>query len=412
MGRRTERSRATQEAINAQREIKNRQQGRVANEQLRASLEQYLGSDAQLSGSLSKVDDRVLPYLSRYNFDDAAARSLGSSHRKGIGTYEALKGNHAAANKLLEQAEAAARQGDYDGAERLRSQADAKLLDPSERGKHGYSNWYPVLNAEQIRSLFTESNPNQDIVAGTRLSSPTAQVVGRYLNRAVDLGDRDSDEYKATREELTGGLREGRELAERAITAERRATEQELRRSGFSRGAGRSIYAEDATTARVGATAAYQSSTLSLQYGAAVAEADKYLSTQFAPQFQANALALSQSYIDTASGVRDSYQGALDRLSIAKADFNRQQSILHQHFSAESAKEKAKSRELSQQIIGAVGGIALTALTGGLLGAVVPGLFGASTALGGFGAGAASAVTGFNPYASVAVGATSKTRGG
>jgi hypothetical protein len=156
--------------------------------------------------------------------------------------------------------------------------------------------------------------------------SGAGQAVDRYMRRAGEMSDPSSEGYQELYTAYTDPslerLEAGRVQGGRAITAERRATEREIRNVGAGRGAARQPYAVAALGARAGEQAATQLANLELE---TEVEASRLLNettwkmAEYGDMMTRDAVEFAQSYVDNAAGVRDEYVGMQVNLRLAMA---------------------------------------------------------------------------------------------
>lgn len=382
MGRRTERFRSHQAGAHASRTQQRAMERRQAAEDRRYFLEQGLGTAAQREGELG-VDPNVSPFTQRFQLDRAAARSL-AGHEKGYGIFESLAHNEKAANRLMEQAEEAARSGDLEKASALKSQAEEKLVDPRTRGSFGGPGmgWYPLTNPEQVRSVFSVEE-NAAARAAGQLGSPLAQSMGEMVHQGREFLDRDSEtsrEFRASlRDPALEAIEGERKLGERGLASERRGALRQQRDVGLSRGAGRRATAEVALGRRTAERFGTARADLNLKSGIAkakvIADTNRFFE-EYSREFASNSIAMADAWLDNRSGVREQFHNSMDRLAAASAEISQNNAQRHLQFMVESEEnhnaEVNRNISLATTVVAAA--LAVTGVGFAALGAVGGGL--------------------------------------
>ncbi len=305
--------------------------------------ESLLGTDAQVAGDLGGVSPELLPYLGRYQFDTAAAelRTSGWDNRKLGDKKFNLQGRTDSANALLQQAEDAARAGDFAGAEQLKAQAKAALTSDSKQfGAIG-----GIAGIDQIWNLVEDPS----MAARTRLSSPQAQLVGRQLQEARQFQDFNSQASVDERTRMSA-------MGERSIAASQRDAQRQNRLGG---GPG-------------GASAAYGRQLADERMGRSAGEARAQLFANTATQFQEmqrkygkDTVAFANDWLQGTSGVRDSFQGAMDQLKTNFSQLATQFAQMNQEMAqfqfqrgdAEKARSDARTNYYRDLIVGLSGAV-------------------------------------------------------
>ena len=302
-----------------------------AEAQLKAS-ERLLGTDAQRKGTLFEgtgLSESEAAFAGRYVLDEGRAKTfLGG---KGIKKFQ---DSVTQANSLLEQAQQLARQGDVQGAEALRTQAQGQLASSSKANPQ-----YAAGYRDLIR-LSTDP----DIAARASLSSPGARVVGDLVGTARELMDPGSEESQRVMGALQGAplqaLEEGRtaaeqavgfaqEEAQRTIDAQGRSVQRRFRDLGASSGAAsrpfqsaaiesrgqEQLYGARAqAAAQAGQSRATIESQVAFEKARVLEESGKWFET-FRTQFASNAATLSQAYLQNQGGVREAFQASMDQMA-------------------------------------------------------------------------------------------------
>lgn len=419
MGKTTEKLRSAVWAERTASSIRNRQADRAAAEGGLAELEGALG-DPNYYGDFD-FDERTLPYTARYELDSGLmnANLAGAGRNAGKYGYDA-KWSSASGyqshlnqmNSLMDQAEAAARAGDYDKAEKFRTEAET-LLSQVPGGVGLGSSGRDAFN---LRRDFVSQ-------AQSTATSPMGRLVTETLQRARAYLDPDSEEYNRLYDALTeGALAEteaGRLAAERGIIAERRMGDREVRRLGATRGAARSPGLNRALTQRQGERAATQRANVELEAGAAratiLSEGTRYIE-DMARTYAPNAVGFARAFAQGSPGIREQHQGALDALGLASAQISADFSKMHfAEYRAAAAREDANKNSLRDDILTGVGMIAAVVgafFTGGATLAAIPALAANAASgttgdgIGGTSPSATPTLSGYNPNTSFSQGVT------
>lgn len=283
----------------AGRETEQADARRVYNERVLALEEGYLGTEAQASGTLGGVDAAVLPYTSRYEFDPAAAGlQISGWNGKTLGDKVDLAGKTTFANDLMQQAEDAARAGDFARAEELRAQASTSLTDIDPK-------LIPALRDLDLSTVW-QLVEDPEMAARSRLSSPLAQGIGQQVREANEFQDWDSEASKRQRQLMSEG-------GERSIAAQQRdslRTSRNARMLGGSAGtSANAVRAFDERTAQ-----GFSQQRAQLHAGVAQAFQD------FSRQYLKDTAAFAQAYLQNESGIRETYQASLDKLAMFTAE--------------------------------------------------------------------------------------------
>lgn len=271
---------------------------RIRSEEQLQIQQQLLGSQDQLSGTLGGVSAEVLPYLSRYQFDPGAA---GLRFRGGKTLGQGfLQQRTDAANAILQQAEDAARAGDYDLANDLREQARVSLTvgADAKRGQWRKSPFGDLSGLEGLEGIWDlVEDPRQ--AAMSALQNEQALIVGKQLQESRAFQDWDSQESMDERMRL-------REPGERAIRAGEREALRMGRNERLMSGVGQSAFGARLRDERTREQFATQSAQL---------EADVAMQfNNYRRQYATNAVAFARSYIQGQGGIREEFQSSLDGL--------------------------------------------------------------------------------------------------
>ena len=165
MGKSTERARSYWASSAAQAKQTRAAEGRASRERQLGTMEQLLGTDEQIEGGLG-VDASIVPYTDRFQWDEGTLHSLMVGAKGGYDNWNALHSNLASSNQMMEQAEEAARSGDFEKAAELRAAAEA-----------GLTNVSGVQRGDLFKSAI-KTVRNEDAHAKAALSNPMAQTVG------------------------------------------------------------------------------------------------------------------------------------------------------------------------------------------------------------------------------------------
>lgn len=372
--------------------------------------EALLGSDHQAFGVAK--DPRLTPYTYRYDLDQRLANVYqAADHSMGVfrsmGDITATRDR---ANDLMAQAEQAARLGDYDRAEQLRSEAQSAI--PSQYGLAGMIpdmfQLLPTAASEQLR-------------AEELAFSPGGQIVGEQLRRVRDLQQRGEgyDEFleTLTRDSLDV-LDAERTMANRQLASSYRSDVARMGESAAGRGAARSSAAEAAMAGRLGSVYAMEKANIHLQVATEASkvsyEARRFLE-QYTDELSGNSIQLMRFFTQTSPQFREEHQQRLDQIAGSIVNMNiqfaewaqkRADMLEHEKIMADRAQTQqwislgiAAGAALLTFGVGAIGGIAgagagaAASAGGSALGSGIGigggTVLGASTALGGIATGAA-----------------------
>jgi hypothetical protein len=361
----------------------------------RAVIQGGLGSADQVAGTGDFASDpRVGNYASRYTM---------SPYGKGIseGKYgpgkDAMSGALTSANDFLAQAEEAARNGQFDVAESLRSQATAAVtkLGPNQE----------FLNLER--------DPNKG--GNATLSSPIARMVGGDVRRAGELGDPNSKSYRDLYSSLTDpGVTEiegGYTKAARTIARGLEGTEREARDMAAGRGAGRNPLGEMNLMSRIHEAANTELANARLDADIAksrlFADSTKFMIT-YGDEFRRNTVQYAQDWINGAPYVRDGYVQAQQNMAQFSAQIFQQRAQSEAAIAAtEQARGDARAAYYRNLII-AAGTVVASMGVGAIAGA---GFLGASAASAVGGSAAAGAITGAEVSTGAMAGTNAVKRG-
>lgn len=255
-------------------------------------------------------------------------------------------------NSILDEAETAARQGDFERAEDLKAQAD-EILGSFPAGVQEAFNLQRDIADESIAAV----------------SNPMARIVGNKIGRAMDLQSRGSEEYKKTFQDLTGdsieAIRHGVTNSERVIAAEQRTIERQVKDLSLRRGGSGNRQADAAILARAADQAAFRRAQVHSQ--AAIAEADilsrgkTYVET-FREKYAVDAVTLGRAFISGTPGVRDEFNNILANLAQAESDslerLGDQWWASYRQYEQAKDLKRAANLEAALTIIGTAGTIA------------------------------------------------------
>ena len=279
----------------AQRSQDLAQQRRAQNERQLGIEESLLGTDAQVAGQLGGESAELVPFLSRYTFDQnaAALKVSGRSNRK-LGL-DFLQGRTDAANALLQQAEDAARAGDFATAEKLKAQAQSGLMQPDK----AFGQLGDIGGLDQIFSLVEDPAA----IARSRLSNPQALIVGKQLNEARAFQDFNSQQSIDERRRMSEG-------GERALAAQERTASRQGRNAALGSGTAQSAYGRSLMQERTARDFGQDRA----QLFAGVAQSFQ----EMARAYGKNAVGFAQAFLQNQSGIREQFQANMDQL---KANF-------------------------------------------------------------------------------------------
>lgn len=320
------------------------EQRRVQSERQLGIEESLLGTDAQVNGQLGGVSADVLPYLGRYQFDTNAAqlRISGWDNSKLGDRGVNLQGRTDAANALLQQAEDAARSGNFALAEQLKSQAKASLTSDSKKfGALG-----GIEGIDQIWSLVEDPS----MAARTRLGSPQAQLIGRQLQEARSFQDFNSAASINERQLLSEG-------GERAIAAGSRDAMRQNRAGALGSGAAQSPYARQMANERMDRAVGQDKA----QLFAGVAQQFQEMQRKYGK----DTVAFANDWLQGTSGMRESYQAGLDQIKANFSQLATQFAQMNQDMSqfqfqrgdAEKARSDARTQYYQDLIVGISGAV-------------------------------------------------------
>ena len=349
------------------------------------SLQSVIGSERQLG--LSEADAAVLDYTQRYSVAEggldntfgfkphlgalAGSRPganpyVGRAASAGGGILGYTRATVEDANAMLDQAEEAARSGDFETAQELKGQAN-ELIERNRLSGVAGANYSDAITLDYQPGTSTDS----------LAASPQGQLVGQQVRQARGYLDRDSEETRAFRESLTGGplatIEADRVKAERTIVAQHRENVRAIRDLGAARGAGRSRMEEASLEARTGEAAALNIANVRLDASARATEvqfeASKFYET-YKDQYAKEVTILADEWMKGQPGIRDEYQNRNLALAQSAADVNvaiaGQKTQAWLQLQAEDQAEDAQWRQNITSIAAAAGGIVL----GGGLGAI------------------------------------------
>lgn len=381
MGSRHARSRADLARAQAEESVREAEARRKAAEQQRQELTSFLGTEAQFE-DYNRVP---VEYLERYQVDFESLGPLASTTYFGPSGAARLTEDTAQqladeANAILDQAQEAAAAGDFAEADRLRNEAQTRL-----GTLHGAVNVGGRAYSAAPFAFNRIADPRQTALA--RATSTEGRIVGRRLQEALELQDTESEAFQRRRDLLYDPVedltREGTRQAERAIAAERRAVEANLRGSAGAGlgGAARAIGVE--TAQRRAAADAAANARASVYSQAAQVRSRALLQVNefmldFADRFSRQSVELAQSWVAGTAGVRDEFNAALDNLDTVQSElafraFEIYQEEYMEKLALEQAKEGQRDALISSglQLAGAVGGFFLGGPAGAALGSQI-----------------------------------------
>lgn len=305
--------------------------------------ESLLGTEQQVSGQLGGVSADVLPYVGRYQFDPAALSLKSNAWGGGsLGDKRTnIQGRTDAANTLLQQAEDAARAGDFTGADRLKAEAKAALTAKSK----AFGELGATAGMDQIWSLTEDPS----MAARTRLASPQAQLVGHQLQEARQFQDFESA-ASINERRLMG------EAGERSIAAGERDVARQNRLGAASAGGGaQSAYGRQLADERMGREVGQQKAALFTDV------AQKFQDMQ--RQYGKDTVSFANAWLQGTSGMRESFQQASDQLATNFSNLSQQFATMNQEMSqfqfqrkdTEQARKDARSAYYRDLIVGVSG---------------------------------------------------------
>jgi hypothetical protein len=375
---------AETQAAAQQREAVERRQGA---EQLLRRQEAMLGSEAQLEGF--DVDPRMAQYTQRYQLDTEVQSALAShrrSIRAGLGT-EATGARFEQLNQIMDQAQAAAQAGNFEEAEKLRLKA---------KGMETIANAPGISTA----GLFSLTGGDVGMEAEAGLASPMARTVGGLVAQGREFLDPESATSLRYKEALTGGALEqvglGERRAERAIAGEERKFQRGMRDIGLARGAGRGWMGELSIAARAserfGTALADVHEQAAAERATILGEAALQFET-YSREFAQSSAEFGQRWLQNQGGIREEFQGAVDRLKMSGVELANQMAGRHAElYKMEVGRADAKKAARKKQMM-QLGGLALGVLAGPLGGMALGALGSALGAGASAAAGAGSTAT-------------------
>lgn len=326
------------------------EQRRTQTERQLGIEESLLGTDAQVSGQLGGVSQEMLPYMGRFQFDQAAAGLKNNAWKnKTLGETANFQGRVDSANALMQQAQDAASSGDFTLAEQLRNQAQSGLTADTQQ--------FGELAGIDMSSVFSLVE-DPAVAARARLGGPQAQIVGKQLQEARQFQDFNSEASINERHLMS-------EAGERAIAAGSRDAARQNRMGAMSAGAGQSAYGRQLADQRSGREFGAQKA----QLFAGVAQGFQQMQRAYAK----DSVGFAREWLQGNSGVRESFQGALDQLKTNFSNISLQVAQMNQDMTqfqgqrkdAEKARSDARSayyRDVLMKLGGAVAGSALSAM--------------------------------------------------
>lgn len=326
--------------------------GRTATENNLKIQESMLGTDAQFN--YGGPTQELIPYMGRYQVEQGGLGSVyaydpGSKKNNKYATR--LNANLTSANTLLDQAEQAARAGNFDQAAQLKAQADSALTNMGDK-----KNWFwAVSNAEQLKTLFNYVGPDASTQAAAQLASPLAKTVGRTVQEARAFQDWNSDESVQQRKLLT-------DTGERSLAAGEREGMRESRMQRMAAG-GVGMQAGQSRIMDERQRGAYATQRAQLH-----SEADNQF-LQWSRQYAQNATGFAQSFLQNQAGIRDQYQASLDNLkanlSQMATSFSQQYGQLQTLNSTQNFQSDEADKQFKRELMTAIISIGAGAATGG-----------------------------------------------
>lgn len=352
MGTKHQRALAYTQQTSGEAALRSETDRRLQSERVFGMASNMLGTDEQLAGY--DTDPRMAEYSQRYSLDEEALRGYFNSSsrisRQRAGIRDDYGKAIGAANELLTQAEAAAKAGDWEQAQALRSQAESTF-----GGKFG--------------AAFKLGGGSVEAQAKGILSGPQAQIVGQQVKRAREFGDWNSAGSTQWRQQMAEG-------AERSIAAEANSARRQARDLGLQAGSGRMA----GTMAALQNEASRNAATQRAQVHTTVNQA--FL--QYRDAFQQNAVEFATNWLNEASGIRTGFNTAMQNMAGMVAEMYGQGAKLSAGFAQMANDEEARNAlsrgsmygqlaTLAGGAVGALLGPAGAALGGKLAGAIVPG---------------------------------------
>lgn len=352
MGKTHRKIRQIQLQEGAQENLREAEEQRRRQNETRRYLAAYLGTDEQVAGSgrFADVDPRVFDYTARYDIDaglggalvggdflqgkdsDPTFEDAGDSIVHGSGTaddkrradksqlrpFGIFSDAQNQANSLLQQAEDAARAGDFATADALKAQAERTLDD--------FVNAQGGIHAGEFREIFNLFEDPEARAAATAVN-PQGRIVGSLIKNARELLDTESSTYKKFITDLTQGqigeVEAQRVTGQRAIALGLQSNQAEIRRTQNVRGAGRSAGLEAARYERAQDRASAKSADIETLVGAEkgriFGEASAFLE-QYRRSFAQDVTRFAQGFIEGAPDVIENFAGAVERLNVGAGE--------------------------------------------------------------------------------------------
>jgi hypothetical protein len=316
--------------------------------------ESLLGTDDQVAGNLGGVSQEMLPFMGRFQFDQTAAGLKNNAWKnKTLGETAGFQGRVDSANALMQQAQDAAAAGDFTLAEQLKQQAQTGLTANTEQ--------FGELAGIDMSSVFSLVE-DPAVAARARLGGPQAQIVGKQLQEARQFQDFDSVASINERRLLS-------ESGERSIAAGSRDAARQNRMGAMSAGASQSAYGRQLGDQRSSREFGAQRA----QLFAGVAEGFQQMQRAYAK----DTVGFAREWLQGNSGVRESFQGALDQLKTTFSNISLQVASMNQdmaqfQFQRKDA-EKARSDARSQYYRDLAVGLGTAMLGAGMSAMGVPG---------------------------------------
>jgi hypothetical protein len=334
MAQKHQRTLAYQSAAAAQAEATRATERRDQSERNLGAASQMLGTDEQIAGY--GEDSRLAEYGQRYSLDGQAMSGYLNSHskiaRQGTQLREDYAGAISSANTLLEQAEAAAKAGDFDTAAQLKAQAGGGFGD-------------------RFSAAFKLGGGDPNAAAKGMLSSPAAQAVGSMVRDARSFQDWDSQASQQFRQNMV-------QPQERAIAASAEAAQRTARDFGLQRGAGRNAAGAVAINAEM-------QRKFGTERAQAHAQTNQFFE-QYRRSFAQDAVGFAQAWLQGEAGVREQFQGAMDNLSAMGAELFTKTASMAANFSTQAAQQSAQKSAFRQELYGSLVGAVATLGSAGI----------------------------------------------
>lgn len=317
----------------AQNEIHGAMNDRQSNERLLEFQQYYLGREDEAP---MDITDNELDYAGRFRTGSQATGEGWAQLRV------------AGANYSMEQAQAAAKAGNFEEAEKYKQEATNAMR--WEYGSEGQRHIAARTGENPLAFEYYEDPNVLRAKARSRLLSPTGQIVSDQIRRAGDFQDWNSEESVAERSRLAEG-------GNRALGAAERSGARNARDFALASGNATSPYAQQALRERQQERLGTEKANVELQ--AALKFSD------FRNAFAKDTVSFANDWMKNQAGIREEYQAAMDQLRITNSNLYANQAKLHENafYQLEAAEAARLDRNfqvgmaVASLAIGGAGGI-------------------------------------------------------